>query len=99
VRPPPRSWSSGPGTILAVAGLAVTLTANWRRLHSAARFLLPVLLAAALPARRHPDLAAVAGEFLKLGAGEDGGPARWSWGRRQALDRHRFEDVVNSASG
>jgi chromate transporter len=57
--------------ILAVAGLAVTLSANWRRLRFAAHSLLmapPVTLAAALPARRHPGLAAVAGEFLKLGA-------------------------------
>jgi chromate transporter len=56
--------------ILAVAGLAVTLSANWRRLRLVAHSVLPalpVLLAAALPPRRHPGLAAVAGEFLKLG--------------------------------
>jgi chromate transporter len=56
--------------ILAAAGLVVTLVANWRRLRPAPRCLLPVLpvlLATALPARRHPGLAAVAGEFLKLG--------------------------------
>jgi chromate transporter len=59
--------------ILAVAGLAVTLSANWRRLRLAAHSVmpvlpaLPVLLAAALPIRRHPGLAAIAGEFLKLG--------------------------------
>jgi chromate transporter len=56
--------------ILAVAGLAVTLSANWRRLRLVAHSVvpvLPVLLAAAVPTRRHPGLAAVAGEFLKLG--------------------------------
>lgn len=57
--------------ILAAAGLVVSLVSNWRRLRPAARSLLPVLpvgmLATAAPARRHPGLAAVAGEFLKLG--------------------------------
>jgi chromate transporter len=62
--------------ILAAAGLVVTLVANWRRLRPAAHVLLPVLpvlpvalLTAAIPARRHPGpgLAAIAGEFLKLG--------------------------------
>jgi chromate transporter len=58
--------------ILAAAGLMVTLAANWRRLRPAQLLLsatpvLPVLLAAAVPARRHPGLAAVAAEFLKLG--------------------------------
>jgi chromate transporter len=57
--------------ILAAAGLVVSLGSNWRRLGPAAGFLLPVLpvglLATAAPARRHPGLAAVAGEFLKLG--------------------------------
>ncbi len=57
--------------ILAAAGLVVSLVSNWRRLGPAARSLLPVLpvglLATAAPARRHPGLAAVAGEFLKLG--------------------------------
>ena len=56
--------------ILAAAGLVVALVANWRRLRPAAHVLLPVaLLTAAIPARRHPGpgLAAIAGEFLKLG--------------------------------
>jgi chromate transporter len=60
--------------ILAAAGLVVTLAANWRRLRPATRCLLPTLpilpvglLATAVPARRHPGLAAIAGEFLKLG--------------------------------
>jgi chromate transporter len=57
--------------ILAAAGLLVTLVANWRRLRPASRCLpavLPVeLLAAAVPARRHPGLAAITVEFLKLG--------------------------------
>jgi chromate transporter len=57
--------------ILAAAGLVVTLVANWRRLRPAAHvpmLVLPVaLLAAAAPARRHPGLAAIAAEFLKLG--------------------------------
>jgi chromate transporter len=57
--------------ILAAAGLLVTLVANWRRLRPAAHLVLPILpvwlLAAAVPARRHPGLAAIAGEFLKLG--------------------------------
>lgn len=57
--------------ILAAAGLVVSLVSNWRRLRPAARSLLPVLpvglLATAAPARRSPGLAAVAGEFLKLG--------------------------------
>jgi chromate transporter len=59
--------------ILAAAGLLVTLVANWQRLRPAAHMLLPVLpvalLTAAIPARRHPGpgLAAIAGEFLKLG--------------------------------
>ncbi len=57
--------------ILAAAGLVVTLVANWRRLRPAGCSLLPVLpvglLATAVPARRHPGLAALAGEFLKLG--------------------------------
>jgi chromate transporter len=56
--------------ILAAAGLVVTLVANWRRLGPAAHVLVPVLpvwLAAAVPARRHPGLAAIAAEFLKLG--------------------------------
>jgi chromate transporter len=58
--------------ILAAAGLVVSLVSNWRRrLGPAARSLLPVLpvglLTTAAPARRHPGLAAVAGEFLKLG--------------------------------
>jgi chromate transporter len=57
--------------ILAAAGLVVSLASNWRRLDHAARSVLPVLpvglLAAAAPARPHPGLAAVAGEFLKLG--------------------------------
>jgi chromate transporter len=57
--------------ILAAAGLVVSLGGNWRRLRPAARSLLPLLpvglLATAAPARRHPGLAAVAGEFLKLG--------------------------------
>jgi hypothetical protein len=48
--------------ILAAAGLVVTLVASWRRLRPAAHVLLPVLLAAALPARRHPGLAVIAGE-------------------------------------
>lgn len=50
--------------ILAAAGLVVTLVARWRRLRPAAHVLLPVLLAAALPARRHPGLAATAGILL-----------------------------------
>jgi chromate transport protein ChrA len=52
----------------------VTLAANWRRLRPAIRCLLPTLpilpvglLATAVPARRHPGQAAIAGEFLKLG--------------------------------
>jgi chromate transporter len=57
--------------ILAAAGLVVTLVANWRRLRPAGCSLLPVLpvglLATAVPDRRHPGLAAIAGEFLKLG--------------------------------
>jgi chromate transporter len=60
--------------ILAAAGLLVTLVANWRRLRPATRCLLPTLpilpvglLATAVPARRHLGLAAIAGEFLKLG--------------------------------
>jgi chromate transporter len=60
--------------ILAAAGLVVTLAANWRRLRPATRCLLPTLpilpvglLATAVPARRYPGLAAIAGEFLKLG--------------------------------
>ncbi len=55
--------------ILAAAGLVVSLAGNRRRLGPAARSLvLPVLgLVAAAPARRHPSLTAVAGEFLKLG--------------------------------
>ena len=57
--------------ILAAAGLVVTLVANWRRLRPAGCSLLPDLpvglLATAVPARRHPGLAALAGEFLKLG--------------------------------
>jgi chromate transporter len=58
--------------ILAAAGLLVSLVANWRRLRPAPHLLLPVLpvwlLAAAVPARRHPSLAEIAVEFLKLGA-------------------------------
>ena len=57
--------------ILATAGLVVTLVANWQRLRPAAHLLVSVLpvawLTAAVPARRHPGLAAIAGEFLKLG--------------------------------
>lgn len=57
--------------ILAAAGLVVSLVSNWRRLRPAARSLLPVLpvglLATAAPARPRPGLAAIAGEFLKLG--------------------------------
>jgi chromate transporter len=57
--------------ILAAAGLVVTLVANWQRLRPAAHLLVSVLpvawLTAAVPARRHPGLAAIAGEFLKLG--------------------------------
>jgi chromate transporter len=60
--------------LLAAAGLVVSLVTNWRRLGPAAHSLLPVLLvlpagllAAGAPARRDPGLAAVAGEFLKLG--------------------------------
>jgi Chromate transporter len=60
--------------ILTAAGLAVTLVANRRRLRPAAHCRLPVLpvppvglLAAAVPARRHPGLVAIAGEFCKFG--------------------------------
>jgi chromate transporter len=57
--------------ILAAAGLVVSLVSNWRRLRPAARSLLPVLavglLATGAPARPRPGLAAIAGEFLKLG--------------------------------
>jgi len=57
--------------LLAASGLMVSLVSNWRRLRPAARSLLPVLpvglLATAAPARPQPGLAAVAGEFLKLG--------------------------------
>jgi len=57
--------------ILAAAGLVVSLVSNWLRLRPTAGVLLPVLpvglLAAAASARHHPGLAAVAGEFLKLG--------------------------------
>jgi len=58
--------------LLAAAGLAVSLAGNWRRLRPAIRsHLLPVLpvglLVTAVPARRHPGLVAVAGEFCKLG--------------------------------
>jgi chromate transporter len=58
--------------ILATAGLLVSLVANWQRLRPAAHLLVSVLpvawLTAVVPARRHPGLAAIAGEFLKLGA-------------------------------
>jgi chromate transporter len=60
--------------ILAAAGLVVSLAGNWRRLRPA-HFLLPVLpvgLSMAVPAR-HPSLAAVAAEFLKLGVVVFGG--------------------------
>jgi chromate transporter len=57
--------------ILAAACLLGTLAANWQRLRPAAHALLPVLpvalLTATVPARRHPGLAAIAAEFLKLG--------------------------------
>jgi chromate transporter len=59
--------------ILAAAGLLVSLVANWRRLRPAAQLLLPTLpitlLTAPVPARPQPGpgLAAIAGEFLKLG--------------------------------
>jgi chromate transporter len=57
--------------LLAAAGLVVSLVSNWRRPGPAARSLLPILpvglLATAAPARPQPGLAAVAGEFLKLG--------------------------------
>jgi chromate transporter len=48
--------------ILAAAGLVVTLVANRRRLRPCRARAAAGLLAAALPARRHPVLAAIAGE-------------------------------------
>jgi chromate transporter len=58
--------------ILAAAGLVTMVAGNARRLRPAARgvvavLAVPWLLDAAVQPRRHPGLAAVAGEFLKLG--------------------------------
>ncbi len=61
--------------VLAAGGLVVSLAGNWRRLRPARSLLsilpvlpvLPVGLGTAVPAHRQPGLAAIAGEFCKLG--------------------------------